>query len=118
MLAGGDVRLQASASSAADLQDTVLGGSITGDGTVGGDTANPASDIAIGVLGDLILLADGSVGTALHPLRIQIAPTGSLSMNVVDDLYLTRFRARRWTSTTRIRRRTPRRSIRRRAASR
>ena len=88
VLAGGDVRLQASASSAADLDDTILGGSITGDGTVGGDTANPANDIAIGVLGDLILLADGSVGTAINPLRIQIAPLSTLSMNVVDDLYL------------------------------
>ena len=35
-----------------------------------------------------VKLADGSVGTQADPLRIQIAPTGSLSMNVVHDLYL------------------------------
>ena len=88
VLAGGDVRLQASSASSAYLDDTVDGGSITGDGTVAGDTADPANDIAIGTLGNLILLADDSVGTQSNPLRIQIAPSVSLSMNVAGQLYL------------------------------
>ena len=88
VLAGGDVRLQANSASTAYPGDMTLGGSITGDGTVAGDTADPATDIAIGTRGDLILLADGSIGTDLDPLRIQVAPIGSLSANASGQLYL------------------------------
>jgi len=69
VLAGGDVRLQASKASTAYPDDKTEGGSITGDGTVAGDSADPANDIAIGTLGGLILLADGSIGTEINPLR-------------------------------------------------
>ena len=93
VLAGGDVRLQASSSSAIYTTDNISGGSITGDGTIAdgsldGNTADPANDIAVGTLGDLTLLADNSIGTEDSPLRIQIAPTGSLSVNVSGQLYL------------------------------
>ncbi len=92
VLAGGDVRLQASSSSTANtphqIGDSIDGGSITGDGTVAGNTANPANDIAIGTLGNLTLLVDNSIGVEANPLRIQIAPTGTLSLNVVGQLYL------------------------------
>ena len=88
VLAGADVRLQATSASTVYPDDTDPGGSITGDGTVAGDSADPANDIAIGTLGNLTLLADNSIGTADSPLRIQIAPTGSLSMNVTGQLYL------------------------------
>jgi hypothetical protein len=88
VLAGGDVRLQASRSSSSDPDDAIPGGNITGDGTLFGDTANPASDTAIGTRGNLILLADGSVGTAANPLRLQVAPTGLLSLNVTGEIHL------------------------------
>ncbi|HSC16224.1 MAG TPA: hypothetical protein VLI71_13960, partial [Gammaproteobacteria bacterium] len=88
VLAGGDVRLQASLTSASDPDDNIDGGSITGDGTIAGDTADPASDTAIGTLGNLTLLADGSIGTEDDPLRLQVAPAGLLSLNVTGQAYL------------------------------
>ena len=88
VLAGGDTRLQATSFSIAYPGDTDSGGSITGNGTVAGDTADPANDIAIGTLGNLILLADNSIGTSADPLRIQVPPSGQLSVNAVGRLYI------------------------------
>jgi hypothetical protein len=92
VLAGGDVRLQSTSSGA-------TGGSITGDGILTAPTqANnaAANNVAIGTLGNLILLADTSIGTDADPLRIQVAysdisgePSGKLSVNVgLADLYI------------------------------
>ncbi len=88
VLAGDDVRLQATASSSRYADDTTPGGSITGDGSVAGDDADPANDIAIGTFGNLVLLADNSIGTSTNPLRIQVGPDGRLSINAVGQLYL------------------------------
>src|SRR6185436_12700866 len=53
-----------------------------------GDAANPGTDTAIGTAGNLILLADGSIGTADDALRLQVAPTKLLSLNVSGQVYL------------------------------